>query len=112
MYKKAFKTIILAILVSTLTFCALIPARKLEIQQGNVVTQEQINQLTPGMSKEQVEYLLGTTMLEPVFDANRWTYLYRVQKGNQILEHYALILYFENDALTRFVSDRVPDNNQ
>ena len=52
-----------------------------DIQQGNVVTQEEINKLEPGMSKAQVRYLLGTPLLVDVFHQDRWDYIYSMQEG-------------------------------
>ena len=52
------------------------------IQQGNVVKQEQVNELRPGMSKRQVKFLLGTPMLNDVFHANRWDYVYTIGVGS------------------------------
>ena len=49
---------------------------KIEIQQGNFVSQEMASQLKPGMSKEQVRLVLGTPLLADVFHADRWDYVY------------------------------------
>ena len=65
--------------------CSSIPSLlyKIEIQQGNVITQEMVNKLKPGMTRSQVRFALGSPMISDAFHENRWDYVYRLeQKGN------------------------------
>ena len=78
------------------------------IQQGNVVSQEQINELRPGMTKRQVRFLLGTPMLTGVFHANRWDYAYTIGEGSTPDEMRHVTVYFENDRLFRIAGDMRP----
>ncbi len=78
------------------------------IQQGNVVSQEQINALQPGMSKRQVRFLLGTPMLTDVFHADRWDYAFTLGKGSTPQEFRRVTVYFENDRLARIAGDLRP----
>ena len=79
-----------------------------EIQQGNVVSQEQVNQLEPGMTKRQVRFLLGTPMLTDVFHANRWDYAYTFGVGSRPTESSRVSVYFEQDRLVRIAGDLRP----
>lgn len=79
-----------------------------DVQQGNVVTQEAINRLEPGMSKSQVNYLMGTPVLIDVFHQDRWDYLYRMKKGNAEAVQKALSLHFSDDRLVRIEGDFRP----
>jgi len=54
---------------------------KIDIQQGNVVTQDMIDELRPGMSKAQVRYIMGNPLITDTFHARRWDYLYSLQTG-------------------------------
>ena len=54
---------------------------KIDIQQGNVLTQEMVAQLKPGMTRDQVRFVLGTPLLADVFHADRWDYIYRFRPG-------------------------------
>lgn len=54
----------------------------IEIQQGNVITQEKVNQLRPGMTMRQVQFVLGAPMLVDPFHAERWDYYYELITGN------------------------------
>ena len=55
---------------------------KIDVQQGNVLTQDMVSQLKPGLTKGQVRFILGTPVLMDMFHANRWDYVYRLQKGS------------------------------
>jgi outer membrane protein assembly factor BamE len=55
---------------------------KIDIQQGNVLTQDMVAQLRPGLTKDQVRFILGTPVLMDMFHADRWDYVYRLQKGS------------------------------
>ncbi len=55
---------------------------KIDIQQGNVLTQDMVSQLKPGLTKDQVRFILGTPVLMDMLHANRWDYVYRLQKGS------------------------------
>jgi outer membrane protein assembly factor BamE len=78
------------------------------IQQGNVVTQEQVNELQPGMTKRQVRFLLGTPMISDVFHANRWDYAYTEGEGSRPAEQRRVTVYFDNDRLVRITGDVRP----
>jgi outer membrane protein assembly factor BamE len=78
------------------------------IQQGNVITQEMINNLKPGMSKRQVTYTLGTPGLVDSFHQNRWDYVYSIKKNTEKREQKNLTLYFEDDRLFRIEGDYRP----
>lgn len=84
---------------------------KPDIQQGNVVTQEMVNQLQPGMSRRQVRFVMGTPMLTDVFHENRWDYVYSMRKGHEDPTTRRLALYFEGDNLARIEGDPQPQPN-
>ncbi len=55
---------------------------RMEIQQGNFVSQEMVAQLKPGMTKDQVRFILGTPMVTDIFHADRWDYIYWREASN------------------------------
>ena len=73
------------LLATVLSGCSSVPRivneYKIDVQQGNVLTQEMVSQLKPGLTKDQVRFILGTPVLMDMFHANRWDYVYRFQKG-------------------------------
>jgi outer membrane protein assembly factor BamE len=79
-----------------------------DVQQGNVVTQEMVNKLRPGMSRQQVQYIMGTPLLVDVFHQNRWEYLYSMEPGNEDRQQERISIYFEDGRLTRIAGDFRP----
>lgn len=78
------------------------------IQQGNVITQQMLDELKPGMSKEQVRFLLGTPALVDVFHQERWDYLYWLKKPSEEPVVKQISLFFENETLARIEGEYVP----
>jgi outer membrane protein assembly factor BamE len=81
---------------------------QLEIQQGNVLTPEMVAKLKPGMTRQQVRFVLGTPPITDAFHPDRWDYVYYVRKQGQIAEHRRLILLFDGDTLKRIEGDPMP----
>jgi outer membrane protein assembly factor BamE len=81
-----------------------------DVQQGNVVTKEMVEQLTVGMTREQVRFLLGTPTLASVFHQDRWDYVYRLKRGNSNeIQSRRLVVHFKDNRLARFESDEMPN---
>ncbi|MES9872142.1 MAG: outer membrane protein assembly factor BamE [Candidatus Sedimenticola sp. 6PFRAG7] len=81
---------------------------RIDVQQGNVLTQETLNKLQPGMTKSQVRYLMGTPMLVDAFHQNRWDYIYSMKEGGDERDQERVALFFENDRLVRIEGDLRP----
>ncbi len=77
-------------------------AHKIEIQQGNVVTQAQLEQLRPGLERRQVRSLLGSPLLIDAFHPDRWDYYYSLSQGNEVKQRYRLSVFFSGDKVTHF----------
>ena len=80
----------------------------LEIQQGNIIDQAMIDQLRPAMNKRQVVYIMGSPMLDDVFQKNRWDYLYSNQPGGEDRVQKQVSLFFENDQIVSIQGDFRP----
>lgn len=78
---------------------------RIDIQQGNDVTQEMLNQLKPDMTKSQVSYIMGTPLLIDTFHPDRWDYIYSFHPGNGDREQRRITLYFEDDKLDHIEGD-------
>lgn len=81
---------------------------KIDIQQGNVITQDMIDQLKPGMTKRQVQFVMGSPLIKDSFRQNRWDYVYSFQPGGKERQQESVTLYFENDLLSHFEGDFMP----
>jgi outer membrane protein assembly factor BamE len=78
------------------------------IEQGNIITQEMVDQLKPGMSKDQVEYIMGSALIKDTFNAQRWDYVYNIKRGTNPRRQYRMTMFFKNDKLENFTGDIVP----
>ena len=78
---------------------------KIDIQQGNVVDQEMLDQLKPRMNKKQVKFIMGTPVLIDPFHNERWEYIYSFQEGGTVREQRHITLHFENDKLAYISGD-------
>lgn len=85
---------------------------KTTVQQGNIVTEELVDRLQPGMTRDQVRFLLGTPMLVDLFHTDRWDYTYTIGRGYRPSEVTRLTLFFSGDALTRIEGDLRPDSER
>lgn len=98
---------------SSTSFTSYLPnPYKVTIQQGNVITQDMVSKLKPGMTKPQVRFLLGSPPVTDIFHANRWDYVYSIYEKGKEKETRKLTLYFENDLLTRVGGDVVAATQQ
>jgi outer membrane protein assembly factor BamE len=80
----------------------------MEIQQGNFITQENISQLRPGMTRDQVRFVLGSPLVVDVFHSDRWDYVFQRQlEFSKGIEQRKLTVFFENDKLERIEGDVV-----
>ena len=80
---------------------------KIDVQQGNVLTQEMVNQLKPGQTRDQVRFVLGSPIITDIFHQQRWDYVYRYQNGRTGgVESRQLVVFFDADGrLERVAGD-------
>lgn len=78
---------------------------RVDIQQGNVIDQEMINKLEPGMDKDKVKFIMGTPLVQDPFHSDRWDYIYSMEPGGGEREQRRITLYFRNDKLAYIDGD-------
>jgi len=85
---------------------------KVEVQQGNFVSKEQVEALKPGMTRQQVREILGTTVLSDVFHADRWDYVFTIRRqGVDPLQRH-LAVYFKGEYLDHYEGDPMPSEEE
>lgn len=85
---------------------------RIEVVQGNFVSREQVEQLKPGMTRQQVKDLLGTPLVTDVFHAPRWDYVFTLRRQGVPDQARRLTLYFQGDSLERFDGDTMPSETE
>ena len=83
---------------------------KLDVQQGNLFDKDQVDTLKPGMTKRQVLVVMGSPSIISPFDQDRWDYVSSIRRGRGDMQSKDLVLYFENEALTRIEGDYFPED--
>ena len=73
--QKLTRIITLSVALTVVSGCSYVGVYKRDIPQGNLVTEEMVSQLEPGMTQEQVTYVMGRPLLEAPFDSNQWDYV-------------------------------------
>lgn len=91
------KSRVILLLVACVCFSACTPKK---VQQGNLLPKSRVERLQVGMTKEQVERIMGSSLLVTPFSDNHWDYVYTKQVGHGPIEKKHLVLDFEGDALT------------
>ena len=84
----------------------------LDINQGNYLSQDQVDKLKVGMTKAQVRQQLGTPLVVSVFRDNRWDYVYEFMRQGVVREHRTFTVYFVEDKLARWEGDEMPQSAQ
>ncbi|MEX2489575.1 MAG: outer membrane protein assembly factor BamE [Pseudomonadales bacterium] len=98
-----------------LSACSSIPfpgVHRINIQQGNVISQTMIDKLRPGMTKSQVRFVLGNPMLDDQLNQDRWNYVYSLKIGGGKRIQKQLVMHFSDGRLSHFEGDYLPTSEK
>jgi outer membrane protein assembly factor BamE len=97
-----FRAFAITLAALTLTACVF----RIDIQQGNLLDDEDISQVDLGMTRSQVQFLLGTPMVSDSFHRDRWDYAYYLRRGRSpdVVQRW-VVVHFENDRVTQIDRD-------
>ena len=115
-FYRVFPGVLALLMAALLSACKSIEVPKIPgvtpyrmvIQQGNFISQEMVVQLKPGMTKEQVRFILGTPLVTDIFHADRWDYVFFRETPDGKREQRNLSVVFENSKLARVLGDLLP----
>lgn len=82
---------------------------RMELVQGNIITQQMVDQLQTGMSREQVQFVMGTPLVQDSFSSGTWRYYYRFQDDRRRAVVRRVTLHFEDELLADISGDLVPN---
>lgn len=85
---------------------------KIDLVQGNVITREQMEAVSVGMSRMQVRSILGTPLLSSVFHVQRWDYVFSLRRQGAELQSRRIALFFKGDVLERIEADPLPSESE
>ncbi len=81
---------------------------KLDINQGNYLTQDMVEKLRVGQPRQQVRQVLGTPLVTSAFHDNRWDYVYQYTRSGKRVEQRTFTVFFVDDKLARWEGDELP----
>ena len=81
---------------------------KIDINQGNYITQDMVDRLKTGQTKTQVRLVLGTPLVQSAFRDNRWDYVYEFRRQGKLIDHRQFTVFFADDKLARWEGDEMP----
>ncbi len=100
--------LIIFLSIGVISSCSSLTPFKVAILQGNIIEDEDVEQLVKGLSKDQVQYLLGTPLLNSPIHQNRWDYFYSVKVGETIVGEKKLSLSFDlNQKLDTWILEEI-----
>jgi outer membrane protein assembly factor BamE len=85
---------------------------RIDVNQGNFLSQDMVDKLKEGQTKQQVRLVLGTPLIASVFRENRWDYTYEFRRNGRVETHRQFTVYFKDDLLTRWEGDELPKSVQ
>jgi outer membrane protein assembly factor BamE len=106
-----FRFIITATLLTFLSACSM-QVYKLKIQQGNIVTPDMLEQLKPGMTKNQVAFVMGNPVLKDSFSTRQWDYLYRLERREDNIEQYHIRVFFDQGQKYSHYEGELPEESK
>ncbi|MCM2131489.1 outer membrane protein assembly factor BamE [Larsenimonas rhizosphaerae] len=115
--QKSILLVTFCCMIGVLSGCSWFGVYKRDIPQGNLITESMVQQLHPGMTKDQVTYVLGTPLLDDPMGANAWDYVYRVKESDGNVINKRVSLTFDDNVVSHIDTagdiDASPDvNNQ
>jgi outer membrane protein assembly factor BamE len=84
-------------------------AYRSDLPQGNYITRAMVQQIRPGMQREQVRAILGTPLLGHVFHADRWDYTFRFRHADGRTEQRNVTVRFRNGVVSEVNADPLPE---
>ena len=97
---------------ATQSVASVVTPYKIDVVQGNFVSREQVQALQPGMGRQQVRDILGTPLVTSLFHADRWEYVFSLQRPGQPVQSRKLTVFFKGDVLERFEGDEMPTESE
>ena len=104
--RSACKTLLALCAAAALAACVY----RIDIQQGNLLEENDVAQIEVGMTRSQVQFLLGTPMVADAFHRDRWDYAYYFRQGrSRDVEKRWVIVYFDEDRVARVQRELAPE---
>lgn len=94
------------------TLFGLLEPYRVEVVQGNVVTQEVMAQIQPGLGRLQVREILGTPLLTDPFHLDRWDYVFTIRRQGVPDQQRRVTVFFKDDVVERSEAESLPSERE
>ena len=103
----------ISIFILSLSSCSSLSPYKVPVLQGNIFSDEDLEKLEEGLTKEQVQYIFGTALIQDPFRNSRWDYFNSVTVGEKVMTENKLTIYFNENGLVEswIVEKSTPETN-
>lgn len=99
-YSKAFRLILLLLFIGGLAMAC--QPYRINVLQGNFIEEETVDQIEIGMTRRQVQFLMGTPAIQDPFHVDRWDYVYHFRQGKTgRVSQLSVAVFFEGDSVIR-----------
>lgn len=108
---RSFRPLALVLAAIVLSACSNLEfpwVYRIDIDQGNIITQEMVDQLKPGLTRDQVKFVMGSPLVIDPFHPDRWDYVYTLRKGDGSRKREQLSVFFKDDVLTSLSGNFLP----
>jgi len=105
--KQLTTTFFITIFIISTNSCTSLSPYKVPILQGNIFEDEDLEKLEEGLTKEQVQYIFGTALIQDPFRNTRWDYYNSVTIGENIVTESKLTIFFnENGVVESWIIEK------
>lgn len=95
--KQLASTFFILIVIITISSCSSLSPYKVPVLQGNIFEDEDLEKLSEGLTKEQVQFIFGTALIQDPFRTSRWDYFNSVTVGGKVMAENKLTIFFNED---------------
>jgi outer membrane protein assembly factor BamE len=99
--KQLASTFFILTVIIALSSCSSLSPYKVPVLQGNIFEDEDLEKLSEGLTKNQVQFIFGTALIQDPFRDSRWDYFNSVTVGNEIITENKLTIFFDEDGLVQ-----------
>ena len=96
------KFLIIILTALSISACSFPGVFKINVQQGNIITQDMLDTLKAGMTKKQVHFVLGAPVLDNTFDTELENYVYTYQVAGGEIEKQTIKVYYSQGVYQRY----------
>ena len=108
LFSKALVSLILSITISA---CSFPGVYKINVQQGNIITQDMLDKLKVGMTRSQVHFVLGAPIVEDLFNQTTEDYVYTFQKAGGKIKKQHIAIFYSDEKMTHFTGTLIKEHS-